>query len=220
MVLSKHKTELIDAKNRTTLAREAATLLYRDLAKEYKQAKIMAAKNIGTKKFPDNFEIALELDKIAEEIEGPSRNELIMEMREKSLELMNTLKEFNPKLIGSVWRGTVTKNSDLDIIVYANDSKHVVKALESCSNEIIDKRWVKANFDQTIKSFLNIKVGLNNGKEAEIIVREIEDQDTSEKCDIYGDLKLGLSREQLIKVLKKDPLKKFIPLKKSKVRHQ
>ena len=50
MVLSKHKAELIDAKNRTMLAREAAALLYRGLAKEYKQAKIMAAKNIGTKK--------------------------------------------------------------------------------------------------------------------------------------------------------------------------
>ncbi|MCW4033170.1 MAG: nucleotidyltransferase domain-containing protein [Candidatus Bathyarchaeota archaeon] len=218
--MSKHKAELIDVKNRITLAREAATLLYRGLAKEYKQAKIMAAKNIGTKKLPDNFEIALELDKIAEEIEGPSRNLLIMEMREKALELMNTLKEYNPKLIGSVWRGTVTKNSDLDIIVYANDSNHVVKALKLCSNEIIDKRWVKVNLDQTIRSFLNIKVGLNNGKEAEIIVREIEDQDISEKCDTYGDLKTGLSREQLIKVLKKDPLKKFIPLRKSKVGHQ
>lgn len=210
---------MIDAKNKTTLAREAAMLLYRGLAKEYKQAKIMAAKNTGTKKFPDNFEIALELDKIAEEIEGPSRNVLIMEMREKSLELMNTLKEYNPKLIGSVWRGTVTKNSDLDIIVYANDSNHVVRTLKSCSYEIIDKRWVKVNLDQTIKSFLNIKVGLINGKEAEIIVREIEDQDILEKCDIYGDLKKGLPREQLIKVLKKDPLKKFIPLRKSKIRH-
>jgi predicted nucleotidyltransferase len=220
LVLSKHKAELIDAKNRTTLAREAATLLYRGLAKEFKQAKIMAAKNIGTKKFPDNFEIALELDKIAEEIEGPSRSVLIMEMREKSFELMNTLKEYNPKLIGSVWRGTVTKNSDLDIIVYANDSNHVVKALKLCSYKIIDKRRVKVNLDQTIRSFLNIKVELNNEKEAEIIVREIEDQDISEKCDIYGDLKTGLSCEQLMKVLKKDPLKKFIPLRKSKVRHQ
>jgi predicted nucleotidyltransferase len=218
--LSKHKAELIDAKNKTTLAREAATLLYRGLAKEYKQAKIMAAKNIGTKKFPDNFKIALELDKIAEEIEGPSRNKLIIEMREKSLELMTTLKDYNPKLIGSVWRGTVTKNSDLDIIVYANESNNVVRALKSRSYEIIDKRWVKVNLDQTIKSFLDIKVGLKNGKEAEIIVREIEDQDILEKCDIYGDLKTGLSREQLIKVLKKDPLKKFIPSRKLKVRHQ
>ncbi|WP_455277653.1 nucleotidyltransferase domain-containing protein [[Eubacterium] cellulosolvens] len=218
--MSKHKAELINAKNRKTLAREAATLLYRGLAKEYKQAKIMAVKNIGTKKFPDNYEIAIELDKIAEELEGPSRNKLIIEMRKKSLELMNILKEYNPKLIGSVWRGTVKKNSDLDIIVYANNSNYVLKALESRSYKIIDKRRVKVNFDQTIRSFLNIKVGLNNGKEAEITVREIEDQDLSEKCDIYGDTKKGLSREQLIKVLKKDPLKKFIPLRKSRIRQQ
>ena len=77
----------------------------------------------------------------------------------------------------------------------------------------------KRNYCANCKRNVHCHVKID-GKEAEIIVREIEDQDTSEKCDIYGDLKLGLSREQLIKVLKKDPLKKFIPLKKSKVRHQ
>jgi hypothetical protein len=35
-----------------------------------------------------------------------------------------------------------------------------------------------------------------------------------EKCDTYGDLKKGLSIEQLTKILYKDSLKKFVPKKR------
>ena len=218
--LGKRKTKLVDIRNRTLLAREAAILIYKGLAQEYKQAKIMTAKNFGTKKFPGNYEVAIELDEIADEIEGASRKESIVRMRKQALELMNTLNEFNPRLIGSVWRGTVRNHSDLDITVYASDSNDVIRALESKNYEINDAKWIRVNLENTIRPFLNIRVLLNNGKEAEITVREIDDQRVVEKCEIYGDYKMGLSIGQLKKVLKVDPLKKFIPLRKSKTKHQ
>jgi predicted nucleotidyltransferase len=52
------------------VAREAATLLYYGAEKEYKQAKQKAAKTLGTKFLPSNLDVALELDKIAQENEG------------------------------------------------------------------------------------------------------------------------------------------------------
>jgi len=41
-----------------------------DQKKEYKQAKMKAAKNCGVRIMPTNLEVALELDEIAEETEG------------------------------------------------------------------------------------------------------------------------------------------------------
>ena len=49
------------------ISKEAATLLYLGIEKEYKQAKVKAAKTFGIRKLPSNLEIALELDKISEE---------------------------------------------------------------------------------------------------------------------------------------------------------
>ena len=55
------------------VAREAATLLYFGAEKEYKQAKTRAAQTLGTNFLPSNLEVALELDKMAEENEGENR---------------------------------------------------------------------------------------------------------------------------------------------------
>ena len=60
------------------VAIEAAILLYYGIEKEYKQAKIKAAKTFGARRLPSNLEIALELDKISQEREGEKRkNHLI-----------------------------------------------------------------------------------------------------------------------------------------------
>ena len=60
---------------RKKVAREAASLLYSGVEKEYKQAKLKAARTFGGHFLPTNFEVAMELDKIAEENEGPTRQE-------------------------------------------------------------------------------------------------------------------------------------------------
>ena len=98
-----------DSDLRGKIAKEAATLLYFGAEKEYKQAKLKAAKTIGTHFLPTNLEVAVELDKIAEAHEGPARKERLIQMRQEALKIMKTLKEYSPILIGSVWRGTAKK---------------------------------------------------------------------------------------------------------------
>ena len=66
---------------RKRVAREAASLLYFGVEKEYKQAKLKAAKIVKSKFLPANLEVALELDKIAEENEGSARKERLIQMR-------------------------------------------------------------------------------------------------------------------------------------------
>ena len=69
---------------RKRIAREAASLLYFGVEKEYKQAKLEAAKIVKSKFLPANLEVALELDKIAEENEGPARKERLIQMRKEA----------------------------------------------------------------------------------------------------------------------------------------
>ena len=64
-----------DSDLRCKIAKEAATLLYFGAEKEYKQAKVKAAKTLGAHFLPTNLEVAVELDKIAEAQEGPAEAE-------------------------------------------------------------------------------------------------------------------------------------------------
>ena len=113
------------------VAREAATLLYFGAEKEYKQAKDKAAQTFGVHFLPSNLEVALELDKIAEENEGPKRKERLIQMRKEALTVMQLLSGFCPVLIGSVWRGTIKRGSDIDIAVYGDDPEEIVNSLKA-----------------------------------------------------------------------------------------
>jgi predicted nucleotidyltransferase len=107
------------------VSREAATLLYFGAEKEYKQAKEKAAQNFGVHFLPSNLEVALELDKIAEENEGTKRKDRLIQMRTEALEVMRLLSGFCPVLIGSVWRGTIKQGSDIDIAVYTDEPEEI-----------------------------------------------------------------------------------------------
>ena len=76
---------------RREVAQEAARLIYRGTYKEYRDAKEAAARSLGARSVPSNHEVALELDRLAEEAEGPDRLRRLVEMRETALEVMRLL---------------------------------------------------------------------------------------------------------------------------------
>ena len=100
---------------RNRVAAEAATLLYFGAEKEYKQAKHKAARTLRTHFLPSNREVALELNRIADEDEGPARKQRLVQMRQEALKIMIITEQHDPMLIGSVWRGTIRRGSDIDI---------------------------------------------------------------------------------------------------------
>ena len=122
---------IVDFDLKCRVAREAATLLYFGAEKEYKQAKEKAAKTLGAHFLPSNLEVALELDKIAEENEGAKRKERLIQMRNEALKIMKLLDAYCPVLIGSVWRGTIRQGSDIDIAVYTDEPEEIVKILKA-----------------------------------------------------------------------------------------
>ncbi|MEM3565447.1 MAG: nucleotidyltransferase domain-containing protein [Candidatus Bathyarchaeia archaeon] len=199
-----------DANMRRNVAREAATLLYFGLEKEYKQAKLRAAKTLGVHFLPSNLEVAKELDRIAEEHEGAVRRERLVKMRREALNLMKILERFSPVLVGSVWRGTIYRESDIDIITYHNEPYEILKLLEK-RFKVLECGWAAITKRGKPKNSFRIFIELPSGEKAEITVRDVEEFGVKETCEIYGDTISGLSIQELEKVLTENSTKRFVP---------
>jgi len=196
---------------RRRVAREAAFLIYTCQEKEYKQAKTTAAKILGARTLPSNREVAEELDAIAAEHEGPSRLERLLRMRKEALEIMQCLECYNPKLIGSVWRGTAHRNSDIDIVVFSANAEEVMRKIRKKGFKITKAEEILITKGGSKQSSFHVFVSLPSGDVAEIVIRSPEEETKIEKCEIYGDILKGLDLDQLKSVLKNDPYKRFIP---------
>jgi len=164
---------------------------------------------------PTNMEVAGELDAVAGEREGASRSELLVRKRREALELMETLKLFHPRLVGSVWRGTAHRNSDVDIAVFSSESSHVLKELQERGYKIQKTEQVSVVKQGEEKVSFTIAISFPSGDEAEVVVRDPENATRTERCEIYGDVVKGLNLEQLTKVLSENPLQRFVPKRKT-----
>ena len=196
---------------RKRVAREAAALLYTSQEKEYKQAKKRAIQTLGVRVLPSNFEVAKELDTIAEEREGQSRQERLLQMRRAALEIMKFLTDFHPKLIGSVWRGTARQNSDIDIVTFSSAPETVLAQLQKSNFGVAKTEWLSVTKAGKKESSFHIYLVLPSRNEAEVVVRNSERIHRLERCEIYGDVLTGLNYHQLKKILKENPLQKFVP---------
>lgn len=197
--------------SRKKVAIEAANLLYSGVEKEYKQAKLKAAKTFGLHFMPTNLEVALEIDRIAEENEGPARQERLVRMRKEAFRIMNILKRYDPLLVGSVWRGTIHHESDLDIIVHHEEPEEVVKALEQTGLKTQRAEWVNVTKRGKKKGSFHIHTESPIKEQVEIIVHSPDEACLNEKCEIYGDEIIGLRLRELDKVLEKNPTQRFVP---------
>jgi predicted nucleotidyltransferase len=204
-------TELT-AELKRKVAREAATLLYFGAEREYKQAKVRAAEILGSHFLPSNLEVALELDKIAEENEGPKRKERLIKMRKEALKIMKLLDAYCPVLIGSVWRGTIKQGSDIDIAVYSDETEEIVKALKTGSVRVLKAAWTTVNkHGVTLESF-HIYAETSDKYGLEIVVRSREEAGKKRKCETFGDEMKGLNVRELEKVLNSNSSQQFIPV--------
>lgn len=196
---------------RKKVAKEAASLIYFGMEKEFKQAKVKAADALGVKFLPTNVEVAMELDKIADEYEGKARQERLTKMRREALNVMKFLAKYHPIVVGSVWRGTIHHQSDIDIIVFHDKPEEVRKTLEKSGLKIVHTQQVTAMEKGDKRDSLHIFLESPTKEEIEIIVRSPEERSKKEKCDVYGDFITGLNVEELEKLLKENPTKRFVP---------
>jgi predicted nucleotidyltransferase len=196
---------------REKVTREAATLLYSGVEKEYKQAKLKAAKTFGLHYMPTNREVAIELDRIADENEGSARVDRLIRMRKEALRIMKLLRKYDPILVGSVWRGTIRYDSDLDILVHHDEPKEVTKTIQQTDLSIERTESAAVVKHGKKKEYVHIHVESPIKEKVEVIVHSPEEACLKEKCEIYGDEIKGLRLEELERLLKDDPDKRFIP---------
>jgi predicted nucleotidyltransferase len=197
---------------RRLIASEAARLLYLRTIKEYKEAKEIAAASLGLKSLPSNYEVAIELDNLVEKMEGSIRSDRLLKMRKTALKVMQTLKRYKPKLIGSVWRGTARKGSDIDIVIYYDDSMEVLRGLKDFM--LVKTENLAYIVDGVPRHSTHIWLDLEDF-EVEIVVRLAEEK-AEERCEIFGDRKSGVSVEALEKLMRSDPLRRFVPRRRSR----
>jgi len=200
------------------VAKQAAYLLYSGAASEYIQAKKQAAAELDARALPSNFDVAMELDSIAEELEGWSRRERLVALRTAAFETMQVLENRYPKLIGSVWRGTANASSDIDIVVYSDNSEAVLLELAGSGVEIL--RVVDESFEESGEKSgsIHIHAILKPSWNLEVIVRPFVELGKTEFCDIFGDQKRGLGLRELGKVLAEAPEKRFVPARRTRRR--
>jgi len=196
---------------RRKVAREAASLLYFGVEKEYKQAKLKAAKTFGVHFLPANLEVAIELDKIAGENECGVRQKRLIRMRKEALKLMKILEGYKPVLMGSVWRGTTHRESDIDIVVYHDEPDEVLKMIEQNNLKVTYTEWTTVMKRGLKKASFHIYLESPTKEKVEIIVRSLEEIGHEGKCEIYGDAITGLRIKELERVLEENPPQRFVP---------
>lgn len=199
---------------RRRVATEAARLLYNGVYAEYIHAKEAASSSLGVKVVPSNFEVAEELDRLVDSLEGDERWSRLIQLRTKALELMKLLQEYNPVLTGSVWRGTARRGSDIDINVYSPDPNVIERLLveNGCETRIEEVNVTRSG---VVSRSTHISFDVDSD-EVEVVVRPMEDAGKHERCGTYGDLKKGLTLGELERVMQGDPLRRFVPKKRAR----
>src|SRR5438128_3129105 len=122
-------------KVRQAIAFEAARLMYERVESEYFTAKRKAAKRLCRRSckpedLPSNAEIRELIQTFARLHEGERRTVHLRAMRLEALKLMRLLRQFKPRLIGSVMTGHVRQGSDIDIHVFSDSAGLITGVLE------------------------------------------------------------------------------------------
>lgn len=151
------------SKIRRQIAWEAARLMYERTESEYHRAKIKAARRIckGWVKpadLPSNAEIRDEIQLFARIHEGDSRDRNLKVMRLEALALMRKLKDFRPRLIGSVLTGHVRRGSDIDIHLFTSSLEAVTLKLEDEGLAYeVERKQVRKDGVETVFTHIHIQ---------------------------------------------------------------
>lgn len=110
--------------HRVLLIQTAARLMYEEGVSQYLDAKKIASKRLygkQLKNLPSNGEISDELYRISQFHRADEHDTQLYSMRIRAIEVMQKLKPFSPRLIGSVSTGRIREGSDIDIHIFCDD---------------------------------------------------------------------------------------------------
>lgn len=138
---------------RLALAQEAARIMAEHGIRDFLVAKRKAAERLGLSEMsailPKNSEIEEALAGYQRLFGGASHVLALEAQRRAALAAMRYLKEFEPRLVGSVLSGTATEHSDVQLHLFAERAESVTLKLidEGIPHEVTEKR-VKLNAER------------------------------------------------------------------------
>lgn len=116
-------SQRIDEQLRQRIAQDAARLMVEHGIKDFYAAKQKAAENIGVndgRVMPRNTEVEEAILEYQRIFKSDAQPQHLQELRQTAIKAMTLLKDFDPRLVGSVLRGTAGEHSDVNLHVFAD----------------------------------------------------------------------------------------------------
>jgi hypothetical protein len=129
---------------REQLAHQAAKLIAEAGIADFASAKRKAARQLGasdTQHLPSNKEVELALQSYRALYQQDSHPDILYQLRLEALNHMQLLSAFHPYLTGSVLSGTAGELSDINLILFADDTKSVLLFLLKNKIDFEDGEW-------------------------------------------------------------------------------
>lgn len=144
-----------DARMRQRIAAEAARIMTEEHLSDFYRAKRKAAARLGatnTRNLPRNDEIEKALIEYQRLFRADSQPEKLKRLRITALRVMEFLKQFNPRLVGSVLRGTADEHTEVTLHVFADTPEEIGLFLmeQSIPHQHGEKRIILVGGDSTV----------------------------------------------------------------------
>src|SRR5512145_178237 len=135
-----HRRDLM----REQLAHQAAKLMAEDGITDHAMAKHKAARQLGasdTQHLPSTQEVDDALHSYRALYQHETHPDILRQLREEALAAMRLLQQFHPYLTGSVLSGAAGAHSDINLMLFSDDTKAVLLFLLKQGLEFEDGEW-------------------------------------------------------------------------------
>ncbi len=129
---------------REQLAHQAAKLMAEDGITDHAMAKHKAARQLGasdTQHLPSNQEVDDALHSYRALYQHETHPDILRQLREEALAAMRLMEQFHPYLTGSVLSGAAGAHSDINLMLFSDDTKAVLLFLLKHNLEFEDGEW-------------------------------------------------------------------------------
>jgi hypothetical protein len=119
-------------RGQSRIAQEAARMMFEEGVEDYGRARTKAAARLGMRdlrQMPDNDAIDFARQEYRRLYSSPSRPDPLLTLRRVALDVMLRLKQFGPRLVGSVADGSAGPHSPITIHVFPDAPEDVLKEL-------------------------------------------------------------------------------------------
>lgn len=126
--MNNRRSNTNDVRMRQRIAAEAARIMTEEHLSDFYRAKHKAAARLGaanTRNLPRNDEIEKALVEYQSLFRADSQPVKLKRLRETALRAMEFLARFNPRLVGSVLRGTADEHAEITLHVFADTPEEI-----------------------------------------------------------------------------------------------